>query len=116
MLLLLEAKSMKLHYRGIDYDYNPPTVAVTEGEVGGKYRGLDWRFHNLEKPPVLQPRLNLTYRGVKYSNQPVFTSKKGKQGTSIAEKARWLAINQEKVAKNRNASMLRRTSDEIGTA
>ena len=105
---------MKLQYRGIDYDYNPPTVSVTEGEVAGKYRGLDWRFHNLEKPLVLQPRVNLTYRGVKYSNQPVSTPKKP-EVTSIGERARWLAINREKAIRNRNASMLRRTSNEIGS-
>ncbi|WP_019508848.1 DUF4278 domain-containing protein [Pleurocapsa sp. PCC 7319] len=107
---------MKLRYRGIEYDYNPPAVAVSEGEVAGKYRGLDWRFHNLEKPPTLQPRLNLTYRGVKYSNQPVSAPTPKPETTSVAERARWLAINQEKAARNRQASMLHRSSEEIGLA
>ena len=106
---------MKLRYRGKDYEYNPPTIAVTEGEIVGKYRGLDWRFHNLKKPLVLQPRLNLTYRGVKYSNQPVISSDEPKQKTaSVQEHARWLALQREKAAKNRQNSMLCRTATEIG--
>ena len=107
---------MKLRYRGIEYDYNPPIIAVSEGEIGGKYRGLDWRFHNLDKPPVLQPRLNLTYRGVKYFNQHVSSPEEKSQTTSVAERTRWLAISREKANRNRQASMLRRTSDEIGLA
>lgn len=55
---------MKLIYRGISYEDNPTVIATVEGKVGGKFRGLDWRFHNLKKPPVLQPPVNLTYRGV----------------------------------------------------
>ena len=57
---------MKLQYRGVSYEYNLPEVETTLGEVGGKYRGLDWRFRNLKKPPVLQPRVSLKYRGVYY--------------------------------------------------
>lgn len=106
---------MKLRYRGKDYEYNPPTIAITEGGIVGKYRGLDWRFHNLKKPLVLQPRLNLTYRGVKYSNQPVVSSDEQRQKiSSVQERARWLAIQREKAAKNRHDSMLRRTAAEIG--
>jgi hypothetical protein len=105
---------MKLRYRGIDYDYNPPTLAVQEGEIGGKYRGLDWRFHNLKHPLVIQPRLNLTYRGVKYSNQPVCTLAERQKATSIDERARWLAIKREKADLNRQATLLHRTSEEIG--
>jgi hypothetical protein len=41
---------MKLNYRGISYEYNPPEVAVDRGTVAGKFRGLDWRFRNLKKP------------------------------------------------------------------
>ncbi len=28
---------MKLVYRGVSYDYNPPQVAVEEGAVTGKF-------------------------------------------------------------------------------
>ena len=103
---------MKLNYRGVSYDYNPPTVETTESEVGGKYRGLDWRFRNLKKPPVLQPPANLTYRGVAYNNQVPVAPKTAP--TSVTQKARWLMLKQEKAAKNRTASMLRRSAQQLG--
>jgi hypothetical protein len=99
---------MKLTYRGVSYDYNPPTVAVEEDTVAGKFRGLDWRFRNLKKAPVLQPPANLTYRGVAYANRPVNTA------INVREKARWLMLNKEKAAKNRAASMLSRAAHEVG--
>ncbi len=103
---------MKITYRGISYEYNPPTVAVEEDAVAGKFRGLDWRFHNLKKPLVLQPPVNLTYRGVAYSNRP--TADQEVAPTSIREKSRWLILNRQKAAKNRNDSMLRRAAHELG--
>ena len=105
---------MKLIYRGISYEYNPPVVETVEGKVGGKFRGLDWRFHNLKKPPVLQPPVNLTYRGVNYANRSTVTSEALPTGQNIQEKARWLMLNREKAAKNRNDSMLRRSAHEVG--
>lgn len=103
---------MKITYRGVSYDYTPPTVAVQEGNVAGKFRGLDWRFHNLKKSPVLQPPVNLTYRGVAYSNRPTTNSETAP--ASVGEKSRWLILNRQKATKNRNDSMLRRTSYELG--
>ena len=103
---------MKITYRGVSYDYNPPTVAVQESNVAGKFRGLDWRFHNLKKSPVLQPPVNLTYRGVAYSNRPSTTQET--KPTSIQEKSRWLILNRQKAAKKRHNSMLSRTSYELG--
>ena len=105
---------MKITYRGVSYDYNPPTVTVKESNVAGKFRGLDWRFHNLEKPPVLQPPVNLTYRGVSYSNRPTMTPET--TPASVQEKSRWLILNRKKAAKNRHDAMLRRTSCELGLA
>lgn len=104
---------MKLYYRGIAYEYNPPVVETVEGELGGKFQGLDWRFHNLKKSPVLQPPVNLTYRGVSYANRPTVSSEAVSK-PSIQEQARWSMLNQEKVAKNRNDSMLRRSAQELG--
>ena len=103
---------MKLIYRGTAYEYNPPVVNTVKGNVGGKFRGLDWRFHNLEKPPVLQPPVNLTYRGVTYANRPTATPEGTEQ--NIQQKARWLMLNKAKVAKNRNDSMLLRSAHEVG--
>lgn len=105
---------MKLIYRGISYEYNPPVVETVEGKVGGKFRGLDWRFHNLKKAPLLQPPVNLTYRGVAYANRPTITTEVLTTGQNIQEKARWLMLNREKVARNRNDSMLRRSAHEVG--
>ncbi|MGI0493586.1 DUF4278 domain-containing protein [Alkalinema pantanalense CENA528] len=34
---------MKLSYRGVHYEYTPPTLEVTEGEICGHYRGVEWR-------------------------------------------------------------------------
>ncbi|HHP7232531.1 MAG TPA: DUF4278 domain-containing protein [Xenococcaceae cyanobacterium] len=103
---------MKITYRGVSYDYNPPVVAVKESDVAGKFRGLDWRFHNLKKPLTLQPPVNLTYRGVAYSNRPATNQEAAP--TSVNEKSRWLILNRQKAAKNRNDSMLRRASHEVG--
>jgi hypothetical protein len=96
---------MKLTYRGISYEYNPPEVAVEQGAVAGKFRGLDWRFRNLKKPLVLQPPANLTYRGVAYSNREV---------DFVTEQARWLMLDRQKAARNRSESMLKRATDEVG--
>lgn len=57
---------MKLSYRGASYDYNQPTLEITEGEILGKYRGSTWRCHTLKEVPTPQPAANLTYRGAHY--------------------------------------------------
>lgn len=105
---------MKLIYRGVSYEYNSAVVETVKGKVGGKFRGLDWRFHNPKKSLVLQPPFNLTYRGVTYVNHPTSTSEKVLTGQNIQEKARWLMLNQEKAARNRHKSMLRRSAYEVG--
>jgi hypothetical protein len=109
---------MKLSYRGVQYDYNPPVVETTEDVVGGKYRGLDWRFRNMKKPPVLQPRVNLTYRGVHYQNG-VSPATNSTQPTTIPafstqDKARSLMLNSQRVIKNRQQAMLYRSAAEVG--
>jgi Domain of unknown function (DUF4278) len=105
---------MKLYYRGISYEYHPPVVAVEEDSIAGKFRGLDWRFHNLKKPFVLQPGVNLTYRGVTYNNHPETKTNTVPAATTVQESARWLMLQKEKAAKNRTASMLSRTAHEVG--
>ena len=57
---------MKLHYRGVNYDSEPSMVDVSEGEIGGTYRGHLWKIH---KPKLHRRRpgsMELTYRGVTY--------------------------------------------------
>jgi hypothetical protein len=109
---------MKLSYRGVEYDYNPPVVETTEDVVGGKYRGLDWRFRNMKKPPMLQPRVNLTYRGVRYRNgvSPTTHSAQPAQAPvlSTQDKARSLMLNSQRVIKNRQQTMLYRSAAEVG--
>jgi hypothetical protein len=68
---------MKLVYRGVRYEHEPVTLAVREGEVGGKYRGQVWRQHTLAEAPAPQPIRQLIYRGVPYTTgtivQPAVT-------------------------------------------
>lgn len=109
---------MKLNYRGVNYESNPVQVETTQAEVGGTYRGLDWRFRNLKKPPVLQPRYNLSYRGVKYNKpssavvSPVFADSNGV--SSSETKARALMINKTRNLKKRQQTLLSRIAAEVG--
>jgi len=109
---------MKLSYRGISYEYNPPEVKTTQSGVAGKYRGLDWRFRNLDKPPVLQPSANLKYRGVTYQTAPTPAVKNVKETKtpilSIQDQARSLMIGYHKALQSRQESMLQRSAAELG--
>jgi len=58
---------MKLSYRGLHYDYDPPTVDMMEGEAGGLYRGCQWQIRYPRHIPVTQPSRSLKYRAVAYS-------------------------------------------------
>lgn len=107
---------MKLTYRGVSYDYNPPKVEAAQGNVGGKYRGLDWRFRNLKKPPVLIPTVNLKYRGVSYQIGGASTANEPAQIPAVPtqEKARSLMLNNQRLLKNRQQAMLYRSAAELG--
>jgi len=69
---------MRLCYRGVDYDYNPPSLEVKEREMLGHYRGRPLHFNYVSYVPVPQPVANLTYRGVAYS-----TTTQGQVGPSL---------------------------------
>lgn len=58
---------MKLCYRGVNYDYNPPSLEVRDSEITGHYRGNPVTFAYVSHVPVPQPVANYTYRGVGYS-------------------------------------------------
>lgn len=109
---------MKLTYRGIQYNYNPPTVETVERGVGGKYRGLDWRFRNLKKPPVLQPTANLKYRGVHYQTPGILANTSVEPANtpvlSTQDKARSLMLDRHRSLRNRQLSMLNRSATEFG--
>jgi Domain of unknown function (DUF4278) len=61
---------MKLTYRGVAYEHNPPAIDMVEGEIVGKYRGQPWRIEYPRHIPVPQPAADLKYRGVAYSTYP----------------------------------------------
>lgn len=58
---------MKLCYRGVEYDYNPPSLEVTEREILGRYRGRTMRFSYVQHIPFPQPVAQLQYRGADYA-------------------------------------------------
>lgn len=57
---------MKLSYRGVPYEAERSNLEVTEGEIGGLYRGQSWRFHYARHIPKPQSTHPLKYRGVAY--------------------------------------------------
>ncbi|MEW6491222.1 MAG: DUF4278 domain-containing protein [Cyanobacteriota bacterium] len=57
---------MKLSYRGVKYENTSPVLEVTEGDIGGTYRGQSWRSHYVRHIPEPAPVHDLKYRGVAY--------------------------------------------------
>ncbi len=55
---------MRLSYRGVSYDCEPPTIDMLEGDIGGTYRGQPWRLRYPRHIPEVQPIADLKYRGV----------------------------------------------------
>lgn len=116
---------MELTYRGVNYEYNPPQVDMqSTGEVG-QYRGLEWRFRNPQKVPVLQPNLNLIYRGVAYQtgqaepvstpvSTPVSSVPTSSDGLSVQNMARALMTSHHKWIKHRQQALLSRVATEVG--
>lgn len=58
---------MKLCYRGVEYDYNPPSLEVKDSEMQGCYRGRTLSFSYPSHVSVPQPVAQYTYRGVGYT-------------------------------------------------
>ncbi|HAG85100.1 MAG TPA: hypothetical protein DCL61_29115 [Cyanobacteria bacterium UBA12227] len=67
-------EKVKLLYRGANYELNSPTPDMIEDEITGKYRGQVWIAHDLVKSTVVQPTLNIKYRGVCVATQNSITS------------------------------------------
>ena len=57
---------MKLTYRGVEYDYNPPVLEVTRSELTGQYRGQKTQYSYVRHVPIPQLAERLSYRGVSY--------------------------------------------------
>ncbi len=56
---------MRLCYRGVPYEYNPPAVDVTEGQPVGKYRGAACYFPTVRPSVQKFSPLVVTYRGAR---------------------------------------------------
>lgn len=108
---------MKLTYRGVSYDYNPPQVEYGDMAQAGKYRGLDIRFRNPKKVPVLQPTLDLVYRGVAYTTDSGATAETAPETAktpSVQERARVLMMDHHRKVKQRQQVMLSRLDSRVG--
>lgn len=125
---------MKLTYRGVQYDYNPPVVETRTTSEVGKYRGVDIRFRTVKKNPVQQPTLDLVYRGVAYRTgevspevaAPVEVPTPTEVSTpatvadvpaalvNIEQKARTLLTNHHRNVKRRQQTMLTRLASDVG--
>lgn len=57
---------MKLTYRGVEYDHNPPMLEVSESDILCNYRGRNHRYTYVRHIPFPQPQAELTYRGAAY--------------------------------------------------
>ncbi len=57
---------MKLTYRGVEYDHNPPMLEVSESDILCNYRGRQHRYTYVRHIPFPQPQAQLTYRGATY--------------------------------------------------
>lgn len=117
---------MKLTYRGVSYDYNPPTVDLKAVDEVGKFRGVDIRFRTVTKAPVQQPTVDLMYRGVSYNTgiaaavdpvaAPVVADVVAPVAAAVSteDKARLMMVNRHRTVKRRQQSMLARLATEAG--
>jgi hypothetical protein len=117
---------MKLSYRGVGYTFSPPTVTVSPGKVGGRYRGLDWRFRHLTRPLVLSTNLDFLYRGVAY--RPKAAEAAAQEIPAVAseaattpgrshvldELARRLMAGHQRAIRIRQQAMLVRGTERVG--
>ncbi|MEM6716184.1 MAG: DUF4278 domain-containing protein [Cyanobacteria bacterium P01_F01_bin.56] len=115
---------MKLTYRGVQYDYNPPAVAMNRSAEVGKYRGVDIRFRTVKSNPVQQPTLDLVYRGVAYHTGAAEATPVANAAVPVADapaaladlelKARTLLMGHNRNVKRRQQAMLTRLAADVG--
>ncbi|MBE7381120.1 MAG: DUF4278 domain-containing protein [Leptolyngbya sp. SIO1E4] len=80
---------MKLRYRGVEYDYTPPSLEVSESEILGRYRGRSLRFSYVKHVPFPQPEADLSFRGATYHTnnygqvKPVVPAQEVPQGSKF---------------------------------
>lgn len=118
---------MKLTYRGVQYDYNPPVVEMNNTSDVGSYRGVDIRFRTVKKSPVQQPTLDLVYRGVAYRTNETAAVEAPETTTtpatvadapavlaSVEDKARTMLMGHHRNVKRRQQAMLARLASDVG--
>lgn len=114
---------MKLTYRGITYDYNPPWVVYGSTYAKGRYRGVPVNFQSLDVP-VVQSSYTLKYRGVDYctgiptqAEEPERTANiipEKVQAVALSEQSRALMAGHRQLIRQREQAMLTRLDEEIG--
>lgn len=118
---------MKLTYRGVSYDYTPPSVATRHTAETGKYRGVDIRFRTVHKSAVHQPTLDLVYRGAAYRTgsapeptapaapaPPAQPPVAAKAPVSLDLQARTMLLAHTRNIKRRQQSLLTRSAADVG--
>ncbi|MEM9903911.1 MAG: DUF4278 domain-containing protein [Cyanobacteria bacterium P01_D01_bin.44] len=109
---------MKLTYRGVQYDYNPPAIETQSIETTGKYRGVDIRFRQVSKAPIHPLKVDLIYRGVPYTaGETVVAPQQPTEAApalSVADQLRALFLGRERSTRQREQSMLIRLNEQIG--
>lgn len=120
---------MKLTYRGVSYDYNPPVVESNVTDDVGKFRGVDIRFRTGKKATAQQPTLDLIYRGVAYQSGTPAVASVVEAAPEVAaipaapapattfsteDRARMRMMGRHRSVKQRQQSMLSRLAAEAG--
>lgn len=106
---------MQLTYRGVAYEYTPPVVETKEGELAGRYRGLDWKFCNPTKTYVQQPSLDLVYRGTAYNTQGTEPIQAPVSPVNeVIDRSRALMMRHQRAIKTRQQAMLTRLASQVG--
>ncbi len=57
---------MKLSYRGVPYEYLPPSLEMSESEILATYRGQSYPMRYPRHMTMAQPVAELSYRAVPY--------------------------------------------------
>ncbi len=104
----------KLSYRGVSHTHSPTAATVSPGKVGGRYRGLDWRFRHLTKPPVLSTNLDFLYRGVASRSQAAESAAAPRRFHALDELARFLMAGHQRAIRIRQQAMLVRGTERVG--
>lgn len=116
---------MQLSYRGVSYDYNPPKIETEVLGLSGSYRGLDYRFRRTSAKNVIQPNVNLTYRGISFNpaqglKPTLYTASVAPKVVeavpqmSFQDRVRGRLHAKTQAIKKRQQSLLLRLSEEIG--